>query len=416
MATKKTVRKRATKRTRVNPLDAPVVAGSGLTQGALAKQAQTASETVYGPAERQAQGIARDTPGYYDQYINELKAHSAIAAQYGAGAVAQMGALGQGVLGFDQQQAAGQQQAAQADAATRGGTVDPGLTGMASNASTARQALLASFGQQQASVNAATNVATDAKARVVAPGQKLQAIAGAAGKVSDLQRQKGAYNQKYRDQAVADELKNVLAGQALGLNTAKVKLGAQESAAKLKQSGAALAETAQYHQGQLSVAQQNANTAATKAAATAAAKGKPKRLSAQQHSATRDQLDRTSALIKKLSSSPVPKAVTDKQGNPVIDPATGAQKKEMVRLTSQQIRAVLLQGGKGVQKVPKELINAAYDLAKLGHLSPANVRALHNRGLSIKQLGYQTGAAPKKKTVKKQPLSSVAGSLFGGRG
>lgn len=368
-----------------------VVPGGTLTQGQLGQEAGTAAEVSYGPAERQALGVQRDTTGWYDSYLNEMKAHTAATVGFGQQAVAQQAQFAAGARGFDRQNANQMQGAAQAAATPLGATADPSLMQTASNASSARQALLASFGQQQAGTNAANNIYADTRARVVAPGQKLRAQAQAAGKVGEIATEKGAYTQKYRQDRIADELKNVLSAQALGVDLTKAKTAAAVQSAKLD-------ETTRHNQAQETIAQQNAQTSATKAAkstgSSSSSAAKKSKLTSTQTSAQKDQIDQAVTWIKRLSKT----AVKNKQ--------TGKAQK----LTSSQIRQLLQTGGSGAPKIPKDLVNAAYDLAVLGHLSPANVRALHKRGLSIKDLGYMTGHSPQRKKTKKN--KSLAGKAF----
>src|SRR4051812_36951728 len=61
----------------------PIVPGSGTTEGQLAKEAQAAMDVRYGPRQQaeqrtlgEEQTRARDTGGFYDQYLRQVAQHS----------------------------------------------------------------------------------------------------------------------------------------------------------------------------------------------------------------------------------------------------------------------------------------------------------------------------------------------------
>lgn len=200
-------------------LNAPVTQGSSMTNRDLAHSRNAALQVAYGPREQvlgqqlsaqQQQG--RDMQSAYDLYVNDLRQHA-------------------------QNVQAGNQQATQALTALTGnvgalksdvGTAGPQVQQDAQNATAVRQALVGSFGAQQISQGKSANDYADTLANVVGPGQKLSARAQSGrneqavrGQQSALAAQKSAAGQKFDADTIASEFKNVLAGQALGLNAAK---------------------------------------------------------------------------------------------------------------------------------------------------------------------------------------------------
>jgi hypothetical protein len=210
-------------------LNAPITAGSTTTERDLAHAAQAATSVKYGPQETQAnqligtaQQTQRDTGDYYNQYIQQLQQHQSNVAAFQQGAQTALAQTAQGITGLSGQQGAELQAQATQRAAQQGVAQAGDLSGMASNAAAVRQALIGSFQAQQAGTGAAANTYADTLANVVAPGQKLSAQAQAAGKVKDAQKKladlkalEGDYNQTFRDTRRQDEFKNVLAQQTL---------------------------------------------------------------------------------------------------------------------------------------------------------------------------------------------------------
>lgn len=202
----------------------PVTAGSELTRGQLGQQTSAAMKVKYAPvvqAQKQelrtAQGAQRDVGGFYDQYLRQVAQGAENVRAAGAAAAQQTQGLQAGVTGLANTDLTQLNQRATADAAARGAT--PGdISQMASNAAAVRQALVASFGAQQAARTQSDVNAADTRANVVAPGQKLQAQAGAAKDVAKVRAeqtvtagQRGGDALTYRAQALKDEADRVLA-------------------------------------------------------------------------------------------------------------------------------------------------------------------------------------------------------------
>jgi hypothetical protein len=166
-------------------LNAPIVPGSSTTERDLAHEAQAAQTVRYGPQDAalgQQLGVAqqteRDTGSLYDQYRQALQQHSANISAFQAGAQQALGALQQGVTGLGQQSAV---QMAQSAAPTQSAVAAPSgdLATLANQALAVRQAQAGTFGAEQALTGAAANTYADTQANVVAPGQKLGALAQA---------------------------------------------------------------------------------------------------------------------------------------------------------------------------------------------------------------------------------------------
>jgi len=226
-------------------LNAPITAGSTMTERDLARAANASGAVQFGPQEQAlgqqlgaSQQAETSTGNYYDQYLQRLAQNQADVASQQQQAASQLQGIGQGITGLAASDLAGVQNRAVASAQARGATAGD-LTGMASNAAATRQALVGSFQAQQAQQGASAQGYAGSLANVVAPAQKIAALGQAAtrtGKVrSDitaLAAQKGAANVQYRTAARAEEAKNVLARQTLTGNVEAKAATVAESAKK----------------------------------------------------------------------------------------------------------------------------------------------------------------------------------------
>ena len=207
----------------------PVTPGSSLTERDLARESKAAMDVKYGPvqtAQRQelgeSQNYQRDIAGYYDDYLRSVARQAANVRVLGDQANAAVHGLQAGVTGLAGADLSSLQGQANQDAATRGATAGD-LSGMANQAAAVRQALVGTLGDRQvAQTNAASRYA-DMIANNVAPGQKLQAVAGAAGRVRQVRerqsataRERGAADLSYRGERRADEAKQALAQSIAG--------------------------------------------------------------------------------------------------------------------------------------------------------------------------------------------------------
>jgi lipoprotein-anchoring transpeptidase ErfK/SrfK len=209
-------------------LKQPITPGSSITERDLAREAGSAMDVKYGPLQQQQQTAlgqeqarGRDLGGWYDQYLRAVAQHSQNVQGIGAQA-GQIGlGLQQGVTGLGQAGLAMVQNPANADAAARGATAG-NLAPMENQALAVRQALTGSFVAQQTAQNAAQQSYADTMANVVAPGEKLGAMAQQAGKaklaqddITQTTRQRGADETVYRAGRKSDEAKQILAQQTL---------------------------------------------------------------------------------------------------------------------------------------------------------------------------------------------------------
>lgn len=386
----------------------PITQGSTITNAQLGREANAATLLAYGSAGRDLQAqqsrevaVGRDTAGWYDTYRRELQQHAANTQAINSAAVGQIGQLGAGMRGLDQTSVNAQQGAANADAATRGASAAD-LGPEASNASLVRQQMLANFGVQQVGLGAAANRYADTAAHVVAPTQQLQARAQSAQnvrdvgrKITDLKQTAGAFNQDYRNKRTADEAKNVIALAALNNDISNTKTDNQQAKANAAetrrshtisagQRAAGLAETVRSHRAGESAAQERIRIQREKAKGAAR-----KPATREAHANAKSQIDYAQTWIKDLRKRGVPDAQIS--ALLTVGQSPGTQKGT---------------GGKPDSKIPKidktdrDFVNAARDLLDKGELSPANVKALHRRGLSLKDLGYPTVTGRRKKATR----------------
>lgn len=231
-------------------LNAPIAPGSSITERDLAHEAQAATTVQYGPQDRaisQQLGVAqqteRDTGQLYDQYRAALAQHQAAIQGYQAGAQTALQQTAAGITGLGQQQAMDMQQQANAAAAQQGVAPAGDISALANAALATRQGVMGTFQGQQALQGTAANSYADALTNVVAPGQKLTALSQARGRTRDIQtkqedlaREKGAFNQTFRQNRRSDEFKNQLAVQTLGANVAQDQAQAATAASRVTES------------------------------------------------------------------------------------------------------------------------------------------------------------------------------------
>jgi hypothetical protein len=349
----------------------PVTPGSTVTNSQLGRETQSATDLRYGGQQQalqtqqaKAEALGRDVGGWYDSYRAELAKHAQQTQAISANAQQSMQQLGTGLQGLN----------------TGGSPTDQ-------QAAAVRAQMFSGFGAQQAGIGAANSQYANTQANVVAPGQQLRARAQSAQGVRDvgdkltaLEAEKGAFKEQYKSGRVADESKNVLANRALGANIADDQADNAIAAARVttqaQHNAASRRETARSHRANETAAQARIRVAQERAAAAGKPKAKARpRATPIQQGAAKDEIAKVRSAIETLRKN-------------------GAKSKssgETVKLTDTQIRAALKAKG-----MSNDYINAAYDLIVHGKLSPANVKALHRRGLSIRDLGFPTmGSTPK---------------------
>jgi hypothetical protein len=431
-------------------LNAPITPGSTTTERDLAHQAEAATTVKYGPQDRavaQQLGIAQqtqqDTGNFYDQYRQALQQHATNVQAYQAGAQQALQQTAQGITGLGQQAAVQMQQQANAGAATQGVAPAGDLSALANAAMATRQGVMGSFQNQAALQGQAANTYADTQANVVAPGQKLSALAQAAGrtkdarqKQADLVTEKGAYNQTFRDTRRQDEFKNQLAqqtltgNQAIAGSRAATAAAANDPATVSAKAGASAAATtaAKYgytaHQWALlgPTARNKIITAAKKTSSGAggdtvytsgAFAGRKKSDVAAMDDAERLKIvndfnkNRPGAAANPKTTSA--KAFRDKYGvdlqptsqhNTARDAIQNAQTAfgqvgkltkrgdgTTKRVTTDEVVSVL----RG-QKVSNLWIRAGLEMAR-GGLTPGTAARIHKAGYSVATLGYKMRAA-----------------------
>jgi hypothetical protein len=406
-------------------LNAPIVPGSSTTERDLAHEAQAAQTVRYGPQDaaiRQQLGVAqqteRDTGSLYDQYRAALQQHSASIQAFQAGAQQALGALQQGVTGLGQQSAV---QMAQAAAPTQSAVAAPSadLATLANQALAVRQGQAGTFGAEQALTGAAANTYADTQANVVAPGQKLGALAQARGrtrdvrqKQADLATEKGAFNQQFRTERRADEFKNQLAVQTLGANVAQDQAQAQvatqrvtetkrhnqtaEQIAKARNKTAAKTAQQKADLAAGKVNQYGYTDAAWRAMSTAQRQRVIKDFKASSKSSSATTTSKE-AFRAKYGVDPQPTAAHNRARDDVqnaqaafgqVGKITTRKDGSKKRVTTDEVVSVLRNGG-----TSNVLIRAALEIRRYGHITPGTAARLHKAGYSVATLGFKTGPA-----------------------
>jgi hypothetical protein len=193
------------------------VVAPGLTQGQLNQNVNAATAQKYGDAQRLLAGAPGRAEDFYSQYQQAIKQGQAQQAQVNAAATGGIQALQGGLDQASKNQWAGQSQAMQDSAASRGATVDPTLADQAKNASTVRGILTGSYGSMLTNqgANASTNLVNRGVNAKQAEGEQLSA---AQQQLLHLLQDKGTFKTQEASSLISDASKNAL-NQALAQNT-----------------------------------------------------------------------------------------------------------------------------------------------------------------------------------------------------
>lgn len=222
-------------------LDSPFVQGGNLSNRQIARERQAATGLEFGPQEtllgqqRRDSDYHRDTrlPAWFADYQAQLQAGQQQLEAANAAANQQIQNLGAGDANITQQLSP--VAAAQAAAASRGATADPGAAQREQDAGRVRQMLNSSFGGMLATQGAA-NVGRmiDQRTRIV-PRQQIaeqQAEQARGARIGDdlteLQKLKGEFATKFMADARDREQRSVLERAAFGLDQEKFKAGVED--------------------------------------------------------------------------------------------------------------------------------------------------------------------------------------------
>lgn len=421
-------------------LSQPVTPGSTMTERDLARESGAAADVEFGDreaSERRAlaeeQARTRDLGGWYDQYLAAVRQHSANVQGIGAAAATAGQGLQQGVTGLGQAGLAQIQNPANADAAARGAQAND-LSGLANQALAVRQALTGSFIAQQNAANAANSNYADSVANVVAPGQKLGAMAQQSGKeaqrrqdITETAKRKGAFETEFRGQRRTEEANRVLAAQTLG-----AKISAEE--ADQAAGRATRREDRRHNKAMETAAQDRINAAKQKAIDDATAAGNKRAQSGPFAGMTQNQINGMSDeeaqrrvddfnrkggaegrkkyeedFYRKYGIQPVTTGREHEAQTSDIPAATNWLKKlsdpkrsgqkdkdgnKLKVYTLDEIGRMLTSGqGGGLPKLEAVLVRAAMDMLNpkhKGYISAGTADRLHKAGYSVKNLGLKT--------------------------
>ena len=411
-------------------LRAPVVQGSSLTNRDVARQANAGAEVKYGDVIRQGQQsigqseqAGKDMAGYFDDYQRKLAEAQGTQAQIGREATAGIGSLA-GAFGAPD---------------TAG--LSAGNAADATNAATVRKAILANVGAVQTAQAGNANTYANQLANVVAPGQKLAAQAQSAGKTQSLREQlsglvkeKGTYKQQLQADAVADEGKNVLAQQALGLDVTKAQTQAQQTAAQQ-------AETRRHNKAGETAASQDVNAygyskadwaAKTPAErqkimkdfknSTKSPKGKSPWLGTTGQNSFKNDLTAARSVAAKnkdrFTREELSAILTSPNGRPAKTMIVDSKTRKPI--TKDGLLIEDLATAKGINSnavkvtapaIPRvsnaAAVSAALDDLYDGHLSPVTIQKLHEAGIKVNGLGIST-KRPVKRVKRPVPPSKVS--------
>ncbi len=202
--------------------NAPITPGSSITNQMLGQQTDAAVNLQYGQTDQQlaqnaqAQSAATNrNQDWYRQYQDDVNAAQSRQSQGQQALASQLQGMNQSGQDASLQSTQAIQGQMQADAASRGATVDPSVAGNAVQAASVRRALQDSFGAQL--IGAAANQAafTNSQGLVARQqgGERLQADQGQERKIRSDQAtvagQKGSYRTKFQADTIAGEAKAI---------------------------------------------------------------------------------------------------------------------------------------------------------------------------------------------------------------
>ena len=215
-------------------LNAPIATGSTMTGRDLAHAAAAASTVKYGPAEQELatqyakeQQAVKDVGGWFDQYQAQVAQGARNVGDINARAQQQLAALNTGVGQQGVADVASIQNAIN-QATPAGAPPAANLSTLGAQATAARQNMVGSFQAQQDLSGAAQQGYMNQMAQLVAPAQKLEAVAQQQGRVRDVQAQqkelaaeKGAFNLSTRQDILQREQNYGIAAAGLGIKAAE---------------------------------------------------------------------------------------------------------------------------------------------------------------------------------------------------
>lgn len=377
---------------------APVTPGSSLTNAQLARDMQNAQTVRYGQAEQalKQQGLgtmqlAKSEQDWYGAYQRELAQHAQNQQAINAQANAANLALQQGIGQVGQAQTQQLQQGADTSAAQRGATAG-NLGPEQAQAQAVRGQMAQGLGALQVATGAANARYAGALAGPVVGAQRLSALQRSGqdfqkvlGQGAQLAREKGAYGEEYRTGRITDEQKNVLANQALNLDTTKAKSTASTAAARIdiargvdpvtgKKIVKPKSPTAKKTEADLAFFKQHGYYPPTGPPKTGKTSTVAHERQVQANTKTRGQITTASSDARYLKSQRIPVRGPDGKPEEKDGKPTGRTRK----LTESEIRATLRKRYKDA-----DIANAAMDLAILGHVSPENQRRLKAKGIGV---------------------------------
>ena len=344
-------------------LNSPVAPGSALTNRQLGRDTKSYMTQKYAQGdvvERQGiatqEGINRDTTGWYQQYLQDLRTHAANVNTFADQNVQQTQAAGTGIANAAGQALAGQR--------------DPISQGLNAAAADTRARYAGSFAGQASAVGTANKNYASTVANVVGPGQKLQAQVQGTRALTTLKEKqtaradaKGADAQQYRTGRISEEQKIAAADAiARGKSITDIKekrIGAKQATDVAKIQAGAKSPPVPYY----TWAQWKSMTPAQKRAAVKDYQKKPGTAK-----------PKAPAKGKSPYSAPSVQSTAWQK----IDGAADVIRGQYKNLSLAEIQAKPNLPIRGAQ------LRAAYEIARQGYISPATARALHKDGLQVK--------------------------------
>lgn len=396
-------------------------------QSNLDRQVNAQVVEKYGPAQGQLTQQAKAIPDWFKAYQAQVNSAADSNKQAAAAAQAQIAGLQGALTGLGTTQAKDLQAGEAASAGVRGATPNTAAIGTtATNAGGVRRDLLGSFAGLVATQGAGQS-ARDAEQSRFAGGQQVQALSDNSRAQGQLASQRGSYAVTARQALLDAAHKSALEDAAFGLDVTKANDAASAAATAGDHYGYTNAQWAQMTPAERLQAMR-AGTAATTRPSTPNPNANPGDhygyTNAEWAKLPLDQRRKIIAAAKSKPKAKDPKSpwvnssaqgkVADSIGQ-ALHYAKQAKGQNLARhdasgLLVEGQKADAKTGARAVPAIDQLYASVALDIAYDGHISQANIKRLHARGVKVNALGYPTKAPKDTHKSLLDKVIDVAGS------
>lgn len=359
----------------------------------------------YGPKQTALTATAKAIPDWFKAYQATVNSAADSNRQAALAAQAQLAGLQGAVTGLGTAQAKDLQAGEAASSAVRGATAPTAAIGAtATDAGGVRRDLLASFAATQAAQSQGQS-ARDAEQSRFAGGQQVQALSDNAKAQTQLATDRGTYAVTARQKLLDDMHQHALEDAAFKLNTTKATDAATAKANEVNQYGYSTAQWSQMTPAERLRAQHTQKVATTITPAKDTGKiNQYGYTDADWRGMSTDQRRKIIAAGKSKPKAKTPKSpwvnpgAQGKVADSIGQALHYAEQARGQKLSRHDAAGLLVEGQKAdpktgataVPSIDQLYASVALDIAFDGHISQANIKRLHARGVKVNALGYPT--------------------------